>query len=266
MPHRCLSKQPRPTVHNDAAHAHLPHGCVAAYAGQGRREPAGRPVASALTASCFVCGQIRPFRCSHAMSLPRSNTASAAVPTSRDEQLKMLFARLARPVAHTAASAASSSAPPSLRLPLSSLPDALRCLGLRLMTEDVDDIVAAAAPFAPLSLSHFAHFVAQAQQQGRHNEEADVSEAFNEMAAACNNASATAAAGRSPRGQAGANDIALSDLHRLLTTQGDALSPEEWQRYLRTIGGDSSGTASAATTALISPSKDRRRVRVGEVM
>lgn len=195
---------------------------------------------------------------------PRSKTASVSVvPTSRDDQVKLLFTRLARPVAPAAASASSSH--PSLRLPLSSLPDALRCLGLRLMAEDVDDIVAAAAPFAPLSLSHFAHFVGQAQQQGRHNEDTEVSAAFNELAASCHN---TATAGKSPRAAVGAagaisNDIAISDLCRLLTTQGDALTPDEWKRYLCTISSDSTSAtpASAAPT-----SKDRRRVRVGEVM
>lgn len=202
------------------------------------------------------------------MSIPRSKTASAvgaAVPTSRDDQIKMLFARLARPVASSSSSAASTSSS-QLRLPLSSLPDALRCLGLRLMTEDVDDIVAAAAPFAPLSLSHFGHFVGQAQQQGRHNEDREVSAAFNELAAAAHKTSD--AVGKSPRaasGAAPANDIALSDLHRLLTTQGDALTPDEWQRYLRTMNSDTSGATPAASS--LSPSSmDRRRVRVGEVM
>lgn len=214
------------------------------------------------------------------MSTARSKAASAAavVPTSRDDDhVKMLFARLARPAASPSASApaaSASSSHPSLRLPLSSLPEALRCLGLRLMVEDVDDIVAAATPFAPLSLSHFAHFVAQAQQQGRHNEDHDVSEAFNELAASLHRepASKSPRAGLAGEAGAGANEIALADLHRLLTTQGDALTPDEWQRYLRTISDSSSGAASTAAArtptkaALGSPSKDRRRVCVGEVL
>lgn len=102
-------------------------------------------------------------------------------------------------------------------LPLARLSVALRAAGIRLMQEDVDDIEAAAEPYAPLSREHFKHFHTQAVS--RHSADDEVHSALSALVA---------------------SPPTVEELRAILTEEqtGDALSDTEWKAYLDTLGPD----------------------------
>lgn len=150
-----------------------------------------------------------------AMSHPPTADGPAASPA----QVQDVFARFA---VHPAGG-------PSV-LPLVALAAALRTLGVRLMAEDVADLEQAARPYAPLTQAHFQHFHRQAI--GRHLPEAEVRAAVEHLGEKKPTSQQAPAAGG---GDSAANAMSLDELRRLVITEGDALSANEWAAFVATL-------------------------------